>query len=65
MNLNKYLDPKSKSNENLRTLSCRVPSDLYLLSKMKARKDGLALTQLIRGLLEYYLETENDSPKKE
>lgn len=59
-NLSKYLTPKVKSSGDQRGLSVRIPRELYEKTQRKAEKYGLSRTQLIRGLLEYYLESESD-----
>ncbi len=42
-----------------RTLSIRLPADLYEAAQVKATKNGLSMTQLVRGLLESFLEAED------
>lgn len=54
--LKKYLLAKIKPNEEQRSLSVRIPSELYLLAQKKSFSDNINFTQLIRGLLEFYVE---------
>lgn len=60
-----YIDPETgKPEKRKKTITTRIPDDLYEAAKAKANREGRSLVEIIRGWLFLWVADELFSPPK-